>query len=171
MFLLFVIGGIVICLPGYFRHELAWRNLNMTNFIRAMKVEPNINLMRIMQRGLFITTLLFMKNTNAQVLGDIQVYSGVGQPLSARIDIGLFYGSEIRLASVEEYRALGLSYPVNNSFSFHIVKQSGVIMPYVRVSSINSVNELFINLLLEVLTPSGKFIKNFPVLFDPPFYY
>ncbi|MGZ8256860.1 MAG: FimV/HubP family polar landmark protein, partial [Gallionella sp.] len=66
-------------------------------------------------------------------------------------------------------KSRGLDYPFNNKFKFtidHHADGSAVI----RVSSSQAVNEPFVSLLVDVNWASGKLVREFTFLLDPPGY-
>lgn len=114
-----------------------------------------------------------VSNADALMLGDIQVNSRLGQPLSARIAFIDISGVDplqlkLKLAGVEEYKKLDLQYPAGNKFSFQIVNMPGALVPFIRISTQTPVDDPFVDLLLEVSAASGKFVKSYTVLLDPP---
>jgi hypothetical protein len=112
-------------------------------------------------------------NTQALVMGDLQVSSSLGQPLSAKIafadlsdvDVQLV---TIRLAGADDYRKLGMQYPESHKFRFTLVNESSAMLPFIRVSTSYPLDDPFINLLVEVSSPAGKLFKAYTFLLDPP---
>lgn len=113
-----------------------------------------------------------MANADALVLGDIQVSSALGQPLSAKIafveSADVDAALKIHLASAEEYQRFGLQYPDSAKINFQVVNEQGTLLPFIRISSPHPIDDPFVNLLLEVVSPSGKLIKAYTFLLDPP---
>ena len=131
----------------------------------------NFNLMRLLQ--LWMLFMAVVSNADALMLGDIQVNSRLGQPFSARVAFIDITGVDplqlkLQLASVEEYKKLDLQYPVGNRFRFQVVNMQGALVPFIRISTQYPVNDPFIDLLLEVSAASGKVVKSYTVLLDPP---
>ncbi|HET7833003.1 MAG TPA: hypothetical protein VFK88_08580 [Gallionella sp.] len=117
-------------------------------------------------------TLAAAFNAHALGLGEIQVSSNLGQPLSARIAVrNLSFGDahdlRVHLASIEEYRKIGLQYPDGIRFNFQFVNDQGK-PPFIDVSTLRSIDEPFVTLLLEVSAASGKITKEYTFLLDPP---
>jgi hypothetical protein len=116
--------------------------------------------------------LFLAANAHAMVLGDIDVKSHLGQPLSARIEIADLQDAEaaqlkIRMAGGDDYQKLGLQYPEGYKFRFQLVKQTGASW-FIRVSTPQAVDDPFINLLIEISASAGKLIKTYTFLLDPP---
>lgn len=121
---------------------------------------------------LWIFFMAVVTNAGALVLGDIQVSSTLGQPLNARIafvDLGDTDALKLKisLASMDEYQRFGLQYPEAAKINFQVVNEQGALLPFIRVSSPHPMEEPFVNLLLEVVSPSGKLIKAYTFLLDP----
>src|SRR5438105_3402060 len=112
-------------------------------------------------------------DANALALGRVTVQSALGEPLRADIDIPDINADEVSslravLASPEAFRAAGFDY--NASLS-------GVEITLVRrpdgryvlqLSSHNAVNDPFIDLIIEANWSSGRIVRDYTMLFDPP---
>ena len=104
-------------------------------------------------------------------LGDIQVNSYLGEPLKAQvnlIELSKEYeaGLKVSLAGPEEYKKNGFAYPYGIKYKFSVINEDGK-HPMVRISSAQIIEDPFLNLLLELASPSGKIIKIFTFLIDP----
>lgn len=108
-------------------------------------------------------------------LGKINVLSALGQPLLAEIDLVSVSAEEFpslaaTLASQDAYREANVEYPNNlGGFRFVIAKRANG-QAYLRVVSNQPVNEPFIDLLIELNWASGRLLREYPVLLDPPGY-
>lgn len=125
----------------------------------------------IQQLWMFFMAAVFMASANALVLGDIQVDSALGRPLSARIAFVELTDADalqfkVRLADIGDYKKLGLQYPDNHKFHFQLVNEPGK-QPFIRVSTQRSVDDPFVNLLIEISSASGRLIKAYTFLLDP----
>lgn len=121
---------------------------------------------------LLLLIIAGIANADALILGEIQVSSMLGHPLSARIaftDLSDVDARElkIRLAGIEDYKKLGLQRPDSSKFNFQLVNEPGAILPFIRIDSQNPIDEPFVDLLVEVSSPSGKLIKAYTFLLDP----
>src|SRR5690606_11841233 len=98
---------------------------------------------------------------------------GLGQPLRAEVEITSLSRDEAgslsaRLAPAEAFRQAGLEYnPALTGLRFAVER-----MPAggarVRISSTQPVNEPFVDLLVELNWDSGKFVREYTFLLDPP---
>ena len=108
-------------------------------------------------------------------LGDIHLHSALNQPLNADIDVtdvrDLTAGEIIpKLASPEDFSKSG----VDRNFFLTGLKFTAVVQPngksVIRVTSDKPVQEPYLNFLVEVLWPSGRVLREYTVLLDPPLY-
>ncbi len=106
-------------------------------------------------------------------LAEIEVESALNERLAARIellDAQGFQSSEIivSMASREDFERVG----VERFFYLTDLRFTVVMNPdgsaYVNVTSANPIAEPYLNFLVEVLWPSGRLVKEFTVLLDPP---
>ena len=107
-------------------------------------------------------------------MGGINVGSGLGQQLKA--DIELVAVSKVekaslvaRLASPEAYKDAGLEYPYGNKFRFQIESRADG-EPYLKVSSDLPISDPFVIMLVELTWSSGKLLREYTFLLDPPGY-
>jgi hypothetical protein len=124
-------------------------------------------------KPIVLLCLLFVAaHTQALVMGDLQVGSSLGQPLSASIafadlsDVDV-QQLKIRLAGADDYRKLGMQYPESHKFRFALVNEPGAMLPFIRVTTSYPLDDPFINLLVEVSSPAGKLFKAYTFLLDP----
>ena len=105
-------------------------------------------------------------------LGDIQVSSKLGEPFKAQIDLIELTAADAqdikaRLASTDEYKKIGLQPPDGIKFRFKLFNEPGA-QPLLRITTLRPIEDLFVNLLIEIVSPSGKFTKSYTFLLDPP---
>ncbi len=106
-------------------------------------------------------------------LGKLSVSSSLGQPLIAEIDLlslqpGEFESLTARVASPESYRDAKIEYgPVLRLLRFSVDKRPNG-QPILKISSIAPVNEPFVDVLVELNWPSGRLLREYPILLDPP---
>ncbi|NPC56232.1 FimV/HubP family polar landmark protein [Caenimonas soli] len=119
--------------------------------------------------------LLGISATDAHALGlgRLTVQSAIGEPLHAEIDIAEINPEELAslrtsIASPEAFRAAGLEYnPALSSVSITIERRANG-RPYLRLSSQRPVNDPFVDLILETNWSSGRIVRDYTLLFDPP---
>ena len=121
-----------------------------------------------------VAALSYSVHAYSAGVGGINVESGLGQPLKAEIELFANDKAEkssivARLASVDAYKSRGLDYPFNNKFKFAIENHADGSSS-IRVTSSQAVNEPFVSLLVDVNWASGKLVREFTFLLDPPGY-
>jgi len=111
---------------------------------------------------------------HAAGLGRLTVLSPLGQPLNAEIEIvslqpGEEDGLQARVASQEAYRQAGIE-PTAALFGARlaIVRREG--RPFIRITSLQPINDPFLDLLIELEWRDGKLVREYTVLLDPPEY-
>lgn len=109
---------------------------------------------------------------DAAGLGRLTVNSGLGQPLRAEVEVTSLTDNEAsslkaRLARPEAFRQAGLEFnPALTGLRFDVQRQgAGAI---VKITSSRPVNEPFVDLLIELNWNSGKFVREYTFLLDPP---
>ena len=107
-------------------------------------------------------------------LGRLTVLSALGQPLVAEIEIVALQASEeeglnARIAPASAFRDAGIEVnPALNSVRFAIQRRQG--RPLLRITTTQAVNEPFLELLVELQWSTGKLLREYTVLLDPPEY-
>ncbi|MCX7514829.1 FimV/HubP family polar landmark protein [Frateuria sp. STR12] len=130
-----------------------------------------------MNRSLKLSMLLALALGSSQAaaleLGQIQVKSALGQPLLAEIPLTIESPAELRdlsarLASPEDFARAGLAgVRPDVPLQFSIVDVGG--HKVIRITSAVAVNNPYLDLLVEVdNASSGRSLREFPVLLDPP---
>ena len=116
---------------------------------------------------------LWAPNAVALSLGSITVQSALGEPLRAEIDVPDINAEEASslkasVASPEAFRAAGLDYnPAMSGLRVSLQRRADG-RAYIRLSSDKPVNEPFIDMILEANWSSGRIVRDFTMLFDPP---
>lgn len=115
-------------------------------------------------------TVLFAPQLYALGLGEIQLQSHLGERLKAKIPVTSLRGDEladakVRLASPADYEKHGLQYPHGTQFQFRLNQEDP---PYILLTTSQTLNALFVDLLVELDSPSGKIVKAYTFLLDPP---
>src|SRR5579862_1425707 len=116
--------------------------------------------------------LAFQSQALALGLGKLTVESALGQPLSARIDLTSVSKEELdslraRVADPSLYQQNNLTYQATLSRAQVSVQQSGGT-PYLEVTSPVAVQEPYLDLLIEIDWASGRVVREYTFLLDPP---
>lgn len=126
-------------------------------------------------KAVALAALLAFSGTNALALslGRITVQSALGEPLRAEIDIPEINAEEaaslkVQLALPANFRSAGLDYsPVLTGLKMELRKRPDG-RSYLRLSSDQLVQEPFVDLILDAGWQSGRVVRNYTMLFDPP---
>src|SRR3989454_3791064 len=111
---------------------------------------------------------------HAAGLGQLSVISPLGQPLNAEIEIvslqpGEEEGLVARLAAPDAFRAAGIDFnPALATARFAIERRGG--RPLLRVRTTQPVNDPFLEILVELQWTTGRLVREYTVLLDPPEY-
>jgi pilus assembly protein FimV len=109
----------------------------------------------------------------ALALGRITVQSALGEPLRAEIDIPQINAEEAAslkptLAKSETFRAAGLEFnQALTSLQISLQRRADG-RSYLRLVSDRTVSEPFIDLIIEANWSSGRIVRDYTVLLDPP---
>ncbi len=111
--------------------------------------------------------------TSALGIGKLTVRSTLGEPLKAEIDIGAITPEELaslrgRVAPPDVFRAAGAEYPPALAGATVTLERRTDGRYYLRLTSDRSVQDPFIDMILEVEWASGRMSREFTLLFDPP---
>ena len=106
-------------------------------------------------------------------LGRLNVQSALGQPLRAEVELPSVHPDEaatmqVRLAPQSAFRQANLEFnPALTQLRFDLAtRPDGTYV--VRVTSAQPVNEPFLDLLLELTWSTGRVLREYTVLLDPP---
>ena len=133
-----------------------------------------LNAGRFALSGLAIATAcLWGLNAQALGLGQLRVQSALGEPLRAEIDVTSLSAEEagtlvLRVAPPEAYRAAGVDYnSVLPGTQVQLLKRPDG-RSYLRVTSDRAVVEPFVDVILEMNWASGRLVREYTLLLDPP---
>ncbi len=116
---------------------------------------------------------LWSSQANALSLGRIVVQSALGEPLRAEIEILEINDEEAstlrpRLALPDAFRASGMEYSAAlNGLQISLQKHTDG-RPYLRLSNSRPVNDPYVDLILEASWSTGRIVRDYTMLFDPP---
>jgi pilus assembly protein FimV len=112
-------------------------------------------------------------STWALGLGRLSVQSALGETLRAEIDITSLSSEEdsslrVRIAPPESYRAAGVDYNAVLPSATVTLARRADGRPYLRVTSDRAVQEPFVDVILELTWSSGRLVREYTLLLDPP---
>jgi pilus assembly protein FimV len=123
--------------------------------------------------GLLAGALTLPVSVFALGLGKLTVQSALGQPLSATIELTSAQKDELdtlraRIADPAVYRDNNVQYPSAMSRARIVVEQTANGAPYLRVTTSQAVNDAFLDLLVELNWATGRVVRDYTFLLDPP---
>jgi pilus assembly protein FimV len=121
--------------------------------------------------ALFFITV--SSNVHALGLGALDMRSALNQPMNAVIDLTSASGTDlskikVSIASQQAHDRTGLSRArILTDFRFSVDRDSQG-NAFIRVTSTDTIHEPFLEFLLELEWPSGRLLREYTVLVDPP---
>jgi pilus assembly protein FimV len=119
------------------------------------------------------TGLVHLGEAQALALGRIVVQSALGEPLRAEIDVPDINADEaaslrVGLASGEAFRAAGMDFnPALSSLQISLQRRANGTA-FLRLTSSRPVNEPFVDMIVEANWASGRIVRDYTLLLDPP---
>jgi len=106
-------------------------------------------------------------------LGRLQVQSALGETLRAEIDVTSLTPEEasnlrVKVAPPEAYRSAGVDYnAVLQGTQAELLRRPDG-RPYLKLTSDRGVQEPFVDVILEINWSTGRLVREYTMLFDPP---
>ncbi len=106
-------------------------------------------------------------------LGRLSVQSSLGETLRAEIDVTSLTPEEaanlkIRIAPPDSYRAAGVDYNSVLPTTQAALLRRPDGLPFLRLTSDRVVQEPFVDVILELSWSTGRLVREYTLLFDPP---
>ena len=145
-----------------------------SNKTQGGTVGKSVTALRFAAALLLVTPLLVPLQAFGAGLGKLTVLSALGQPLSAEIEIvSLQPGEEdslaARFAPSEAYRQAGIEFnSVLTNVRFSVDRRAGKAV--VRLATNSPISEPFLNVLVELSWNTGRLVREYTFLLDPPEY-
>ncbi|TMH30082.1 MAG: LysM peptidoglycan-binding domain-containing protein, partial [Betaproteobacteria bacterium] len=116
---------------------------------------------------------LTVPDASALGLGRLAVQSALGETLRAEIDITSLTPEEasnmrVRVAPPESYRAAGVDYNSVLPGTQAVLLRRPDGHPYFKLTSDRPVQEPFVDVILEISWSTGRLVREYTLLFDPP---
>lgn len=110
---------------------------------------------------------------HAAGLGRLTIHSAIGQPLTADIELVSVRPEELstlaaRVASPEVYRNANITYSSALVGARATIQRRPSGAPYIRITSNRPLEEPYIDLLVELTWNTGKLVREYTALVDPP---
>ncbi|WP_441293457.1 type IV pilus assembly protein FimV, partial [Massilia psychrophila] len=122
--------------------------------------------------GAVASAVFFSSVAYAAGLGKLTVLSALGQPLRAEIELTAVSNEEAsalvaKLAPPDAFKLANIEFnPALLSLRFAVEQRNG--RQYIKISSSQPVNEPFVDMLLELSWNSGRLVREYTFLLDPP---
>ena len=116
---------------------------------------------------------LWGSNATALSLGRISVQSALGEPLRAEIEVPEINAEEAAslkpsIALPEAFRAAGLEYNPAMAAMQVTLQRRADGRAYLRLSSDRAINDPFVDMILVANWATGRIVRDYSLLFDPP---
>lgn len=116
---------------------------------------------------------LWANQANALSLGRVTVQSALGQPLKAQIEILDINAEEAatlsaKVAAPEAFKAAGLDYNAAMTGLQATMLRRPNGRAYLKLSSERAITEPFVDMILEASWSTGRIVRDYTLLFDPP---
>ncbi|MDQ0609970.1 pilus assembly protein FimV [Variovorax sp. W1I1] len=141
----------------------------------AVRPPPSFSGWRLSILGAAAAVTLGMASTDASAftLGQLKVQSALGEPLRAEIDVTEIAAAEadglkINIATAEAFKNAGIPYNSALSDVKATLQRRAGGQYVVRLSGSRPLSDPFIDLLLEANGSSGRIVRDYTVLLDPP---
>jgi len=117
--------------------------------------------------------LLASPHAAALGLGRLSVQSALGESLRAEIEVTSMTTDEasnlrIRVAPPESYRAANVDYNAVLPSTKAVLERRADGRQFVRLTSDRGVQEPFVDVILEISWATGRLVREYTLLFDPP---
>ncbi len=117
--------------------------------------------------------LIASTQANALGLDRLKVTTALGQPLVAEVDLSVAPGDDVdsikaNIASPSVYRAAGVEYQgIVQTIRVQVLRRTNG-QPYLRLASSQSINDPYLDILVEVNSSTGRLVREYVFLLDPP---
>ena len=130
-------------------------------------------LQAIAAAALLCATLTHHGAAQALALGRVVVQSALGEPLRAEIEVPDINAEEaaslrVGLASAEAFRSSGMEMNAALAGLQISLQKRSDGRSFLRLTSPRPVNEPFVDLIVEANWASGRIVRDYTLLFDPP---
>ncbi|MFN7668801.1 MAG: FimV family protein, partial [Burkholderiales bacterium] len=122
--------------------------------------------------ALALVSVSLTETAQAAGLGALTVQSALGQPLRAEVEVTSVTPEELqtlsaRLASQQAFKQAGIEFnPALTTARFSLDKRNG--RNIIRVTTTQPINEPFVDLLVELNWATGRLVREYTFLLDPP---
>lgn len=157
-------------MPNFTRHTPFFETVTPSADAGRRRVAK---LQAVAAAALLCVSLMHHSEAAALALGRVAVQSALGEPLRAEVDVLEITAEEISslrvgLAPVEAFRSAGME--INSALNgLQVTLQRRTDgRPYLSLVGSRAVNEPFVDMVLEVTWASGRLVRDYTILLDPP---
>lgn len=116
---------------------------------------------------------LWSAHAHALTLGTLNVLSALGEPLRAEIQVSDVTPTEaanlqVRLAAPQTFQSAGLAFSDALQGMRTALQRRADGLYVVRLEGLRPINDPFLDLLIEANSPSGRLVRDYTALIDPP---
>jgi pilus assembly protein FimV len=116
---------------------------------------------------------MFEPNAMALSLGRVTVQSALGEPLRAEVEVPDINAEEAAslktvIGSPAAFKAAGLDYSAAMSGLQATLRKRADGRTYIRLNGDRAINDPFVDIILEASWASGRIVRDYTLLFDPP---
>ena len=140
---------------------------------KTMQAKDSLSMtFRLKQVSAAVISALVVAHASAAGLGKLTVLSAIGQPLRAEIELNAVSAEEARnlqpkLASMDAFRQANIEFnPTLQSLRFAVEQRGG--RQFIRITTAQPISEPFVDVLLELNSASGRLVREYTFLLDPP---
>lgn len=125
--------------------------------------------------ALALCLAIFPTTTMAAGLGKLNVVSGLGEPLKADIELLSVTADELAsitaaIASNQAYTDQGIEKPASHNDIKIQVSKNARGAPILKLNSTQPITDAFLDMLIQVDWSSGRLLREYTLLLDPPGY-
>ena len=123
--------------------------------------------------SLAVCFVLMPLMASAAGLGKLNIISGLGEPLSAEIELLSTTNEELSslsavIATEEAYKAQGIErLAVHKAIKVEVARRSDG-SPVLKLTTAQPINEPFLYMLIQVDWSTGRLVREYTALLDPP---
>jgi pilus assembly protein FimV len=139
----------------------------------ALKIK-SLLMGRFALKSVALAAMVFASShASALGLGRLAVQSSLGETLRAEIDVSSLTPEEasnlqVKVASPDAYRVAGVDYNAVLPSTKVVLQRRADGKSFLRVTSDRAVQEPFVDVILEISWTSGRLVREYTMLFDPP---
>lgn len=156
--------------------------MHFKSHLPVQLISPQASRSRVFHRGMglnavmaavILATTFSAQDAQALALGRLTVQSALGEPLVAEIDVPEITAAEasslrVTLAPPQVYRAAGVDInPALANTDIRLLRRPDG-KAFLRITNPRTINEPYLDLMLEANWASGRIVRDYTLLLDPP---